>query len=209
MSSTDSSNTFVSYFVRPSVIPPSFFVEENLVSVITKIRQEVLQVSNSFDPLDRKKIEGNDIIVRHLIHTIEKNSSHQESFLIAKTVKGILTTLKWRKEVGINEVRVKEIPREFFRMSPPPYIGKDGRLYVISHLRYYYRNDKFSLIFYKEFLALAEKLYDSFVSQSPRGAIDLRPINITDVRGLELSQVDPFLPWRSPKLTYLKHSANG
>lgn len=186
------------YFSNISEIP-SFLIDSN-VNAISQIRHEVMKEwDHHFDPLDRSKIEDSDnMILRFFLDVCEKEGSGlKENAAISKTVKGILSTLNWRKEVGINRINIVNIPEECFLMTPCPYIGQDGRMYLLLERRYQYLNQKVLDAIKIECLALYEREYEKLAGTVPNSVVTLKPCLIIDFRGVTISQENPVVGFKN------------
>lgn len=187
----------LTFFRHPSKIP-AFLIDSNGdgTSYVTQIREEVLKEWDShpdkFDILDRYKIENhNDTILRYFLDICESEGSNiKEKDAVKKTVKSILSTLKWRKDIGINQQDPMDIPAEMYESTARPYIGTDGRMYGLLRPRYYYKCEKAIDAIKVPVMHLWEKEYERLALSVPNGAIELKPCIITDMRGFSMHQID-------------------
>ena len=122
---------------------------------VDEVRDRVLQMigdGQEYDPRDVFKAHhSNWFIQRFVLDRIENTYADRED-LIEDAANAIVQCMKWRKEEGINDLKSKDFPREFFS-SNTSMIGRDadGNPLLFTRAKYHTKiNEWHELIKMKE-----------------------------------------------------------
>jgi hypothetical protein len=166
--------------------------------VIREVRRRVLETTNrfkdQFDSCDIKWIsDTDDMIFRNILVFRDNHPKNRSTeFMYSAVHDGVIATLKWRHDFGINKVRDEDIPKEFYDAKAALfYIGTDGRLYLYIKVRKY---RKFSSVWTDISIRFAlheiDKALREFAYTYKRGVYDLKPVIILDGNDTGIAQVD-------------------
>ena len=178
-----------------------------------KVLEEVQEIPGELHPADIEYFKtSNDMIARFLYDYANAHVKQSMEKTCDQVCRNLLETLKWRKSVGLHDLKITDFPYELFEVfnyMHSIYIGHDGHLYFyvtaehIANLSGWAPLIKHLIYFCLDFGA------KHYAKIADKGLIDLKPICIGNASGVGISKVGlakEYLPFAlSMKTVILNH----
>ena len=174
-------------------------------SLIDKVRKrilEILQDNNEVDTCDVSRLEKDDsLIICFIVQYFDNHDTRddrKETEGIERVCKHLLETLKWRKEIGINQLKVTDFPTATLAWNvgliAKETVQDNTKVIVWRANKYEKSNTDTSQMAFKFWLLVVEKFLFQYFSQGYNVVV------VHDMRGYKISNFDFNLSYQSMSL---------
>ena len=175
-----------------------------------QVLEEVQKILGEVHPKDIEYFKtSNDMIARFLYEYADAHVKQSMEEICDQVCQNILETLKWRKSVGLHDLKITDFPYEVIEMlnyMHSIYIGHDGRLYLYLAAANAPNLGEWSAWTEKMIYFMLDDFAHRYARNKEKGLIQMKPIIIGDISGARVGQAKSYLPFAlSIKTALLNH----